>query len=94
MFKRHTPTVDELLGDSLVQAVMRADGVEPQALRTLLEITAGRMAAARSENELRPIGALLANPPIERRLTPRVPMGPTRGRSVSQAGPCGSALCR
>ena len=67
MLKRHTPTVDELLGDSLVQAVMRADNVEPQALRTLLEVAAGRIAAARGESDLRPVGALVANPPIERR---------------------------
>ena len=38
------PTVDELLGDSLIQAVMRADNVEPQALRALLVGAAGRNA--------------------------------------------------
>ncbi len=93
MFKRHTPTVDELLGDSLVQAVMRADDVEPQALRTLLEGAAGRIAAARGENEPRPVSALFANPPIERRPAPRAAMGQTRGRPMSPADPCGSALC-
>ena len=41
------PTVDELLADSLVQAVMRADHVEPQALRTLLGRSARRLADSR-----------------------------------------------
>ncbi len=93
MFKRHTPTVDELLGDSLVQAVMRADNVEPQALRTLLESVAGRISAARDEIEPRAAGALFANPPIDRRPAARAAMGPTRGRSKFPAGPSGSALC-
>ena len=87
MFKRHTPTVDELLGDSLVQAVMRADNVEPQALRTLLEGVAGRIAAARGETEPRPVSALFANPPIERRSAPRPAMGQTRARPASAGGP-------
>ena len=93
MFSRHNPTVDELLGDSLVQAVMRADKVEPQALRTLLEVAAGRIAAARGENELRPASALFANPPIDRRPAPRAAGGQTRARPVSPPDPCGSALC-
>jgi hypothetical protein len=93
MFKRHTPTVDELLGDSLVQVVMRADNVEPQALRTLLEVAAGRIAAARGEGELRPVSAHFANPPIDRRPSPRAAVGPTRARHMSPPDPCGSALC-
>ncbi len=47
MSLRHGPTIDELLGDSLVQAVMRADNVEPQALRTSLADTAVRLANPR-----------------------------------------------
>jgi hypothetical protein len=92
MFKRRTPTVDELLGDSLVQAVMRADNVEPQALRTLLEGVAGRIAAGR-ETEPRPVSALFANPQNQRRSAPRPAMGQTRARPMSAADPCGSALC-
>ena len=93
MFKRRTPTIDELLGDSLVQAVMRADDVEPQALRTLLDVVAGRIAAARGDGQPRPASALLANPPIERRPAPRAAMGQTRGRPLSPTDPCSSALC-
>jgi hypothetical protein len=93
MFKRHTPTVDELLGDSLVQAVMRADNVEPQALRTLLAVVAGRIAAAQGEGEPRPVSAFFAKPPIDRRAAPRAAAGPTRARPMSPTEPCGSALC-
>ncbi len=58
MSLRHSPTIDELLGDSLVQAVMRADKVEPLALRTLLADAAYRLADARVEQ--RPASGLLA----------------------------------
>ena len=51
------PTVDELLADGLVQAVMQADHVEPNELRTLLSGVARRIARRR------PLwrGALLLN---------------------------------
>jgi hypothetical protein len=42
-----SPTIDELLADGLVQAVMRADHVEPGQLRTLLNGVAGRIARRR-----------------------------------------------
>ena len=40
-------TIDDLLADSLIQKVMLADHVEPQALRTLLDGTARRIAESR-----------------------------------------------
>ena len=40
-------TIDDLLADSLIQKVMLADRVEPQALRTLLDGTARRIAESR-----------------------------------------------
>jgi hypothetical protein len=39
--------IDELLGDRLIQAVMRADRVDPLALRSLLGGAASRIAARR-----------------------------------------------
>ena len=45
------PTVDELLADGLVQAVMRADRVEPAELRTLLSGVAGRIARRRQHEQ-------------------------------------------
>ena len=48
MSLRPCPTVDDLLGDALIQAVMRADKVEPQTLKSLL-----CRAATRSERRRR-----------------------------------------
>ena len=36
-------TIDDLLADSLIQKVMLADRVEPQALKTLLDGTASAL---------------------------------------------------
>jgi hypothetical protein len=82
----HIPTIDELLGDSLVQAVMRADNVEPQTLRILLADAAARV-------EQRQANALLTKPPIDRRPTSRAANAPARVRPAPLADPCGSALC-
>ncbi len=43
----NAPTIDTLLADSLIQKVMRADGVEPQALKSMLHGTARRIAERR-----------------------------------------------
>ena len=37
MAYRNAQTIDDLLADPLIQKVMRADHVEPQALRSLLD---------------------------------------------------------
>ena len=47
MTHRYASTIDELLGDQLIQAVMRADRVDPRALRTLLDGAANRIAGRR-----------------------------------------------
>jgi hypothetical protein len=39
----YSPKIDDLLADSLIQAVMRADHVEPQELKTLLYGVASRI---------------------------------------------------
>jgi hypothetical protein len=43
MAHRYVPTIDDLLADALIQKVMRADRVEPQALKDLLDGTARRI---------------------------------------------------
>jgi hypothetical protein len=91
MSLRHNPTIDELLGDVLVQAVMRADNVEPQTLRTLLADAAVRVAADRLNQ--RPANGLLTKPSLDRRATPRGANAPARVRPASFADPSGSALC-
>ena len=71
MSLRDSPTIDELLGDALVQTVMRADNVEPQALRTLLANAAYRLATARVERRPGSASKFLPKPTIDRRGVPR-----------------------
>ncbi len=61
----HAPTVDELLADGLVQAVMQADRVEPAELRTLLSGVADRIARGR-QSEPKAL-RFFATPRLERR---------------------------
>jgi hypothetical protein len=51
MSLNHGPTVDELLADGLVQAVMQADHVEPAELRRLLGGVADRIARRRQTEQ-------------------------------------------
>ncbi|MBV8472178.1 MAG: hypothetical protein JO107_12415 [Hyphomicrobiales bacterium] len=44
------PGLDELLADPLVQATMRADGVESQAVKSLMKTVARRLAARGRES--------------------------------------------
>jgi hypothetical protein len=54
----HSPqTIDDLLGDSLIQAVMRADRVEPRALKVMLTGVGAKVAARRQEPKLALDGA-------------------------------------
>jgi hypothetical protein len=85
---RHSPTIDDLLADTLVQAVMKADRVDPQTLRNLAVETGFRIAAARAE------GRSATRPPAElirRRPTPRDSIVRTRSRNAPDSS--GSALC-
>jgi hypothetical protein len=93
MLLRHSPTIDELLRDLLVQAVMRADNVEPQALRIMLTDAANRVAAARLEGWPKLASGFFANPPIDSRATPQGANEQARVRPQPLADPCGSALC-
>ncbi len=44
---RREPTLTEILSDSIVQAVMEADGVDPKVLEALLRFVAEKLAAVR-----------------------------------------------
>jgi len=48
------PTLAEMLSDSIVKAVMAADGVDPEALAAQLRRVAHDMAAVRHASEERP----------------------------------------
>jgi hypothetical protein len=85
MSLRHSPTVDDLMADSLIQAVMRADRVEPQALKSLLNNAALRVDAGRR----RRARTVFARSAIDRRNG-----GCAAGRAARVASEdCGSALC-
>jgi hypothetical protein len=84
------PTIDDLLADSLIRTVMRADHVEPQALRALLGGAAGRLAARR-----RRAATVFVSSTIARRKTFRETSAPAAaGRTARVSGEdCGSARC-
>jgi hypothetical protein len=91
MSLRHSPTVDDLMADSLIQAVMRADHVEPQALKSLLSSAALRIGAAPRRRAL----TVFVRSAIDRRKTPLAADAPlATGRTARVAREdCGSALC-
>ena len=77
-------TIDDLLADSLIQKVMLADRVEPQALKLLLDGTARRLAASRRA------ASVQVGQDLGRRGPFRQPLLLTR-RAAS--GECGASLC-
>jgi hypothetical protein len=83
---QNAPTIDDLLGDPLIQKVMRADHVEPQALRILLTGTARRLADSRRT------GSAQIGQDLGRRGSFRGPL--LLMRPVTRAtGECGASLC-
>ena len=86
-------TIDELLADPLIQTVMRADQVEPQALRALLNGAASRIIATRRERAAERSGVVFVRSPSERRgREPDAPLAARRATRV-RGGDCRSALC-
>jgi hypothetical protein len=87
-----SPTVDDLMADSLIQAVMRADRVEPQALKSLLNSAALRIGSARRRRAL----TVFVGSPIDRRKTAsRGADGPQAAGRPARASDedCGFARC-
>jgi hypothetical protein len=87
MAYRDAETIDDLLADSLIQKVMLADRVEPQALRTLLDGTARRLADSRSAVKVQ-VGRDLG-----RRGWFRGPLLLARPAARTTGGECGASLC-
>jgi hypothetical protein len=85
--------IDELLADPLIQTVMRADQVEPQALRALLNGAASRITATRRERAAERPGVVFVRSSNERR--GRQPDAPLAARQTARVrgGDCRSALC-
>jgi hypothetical protein len=80
-------TIDDLLADSLIQKVMLADHVEPQALRILLDGTARRIA------ESRRAATVQVGQDLGRRGSFRGPLLLTRPTARTTGGECGASLC-
>jgi hypothetical protein len=86
------PTIDELLADGLVQAVMRADHVEPRQLKTLLNDIAGRI-ARRRESEWQ-AARPFAVPRLEWRPDADGANALARALPAPVENACGAGLCR
>jgi hypothetical protein len=89
----YNPTIDDLLADSLVQTVMRADQVEPQTLKTMLYGVASRI--ERPERALqRPAAVFVSSAGQSRTPSRSWNAGPTARRAgrVRHSG-SGSVLC-
>ena len=87
MAYRSAETIDDLLGDSLIQKVMLADHVEPQALKTLLDKTARRLADSRRG------GVVEVKQDLGRRGWFRGPLLLARPTGRTTGGECGASLC-
>ncbi len=88
----YSPKIDDLLADSLIQAVMRADHVEPQDLKTLLYGVASRIGGPERALQ-RPAAVFVSS--AKRSWTPfrsGNTASPRRGRRVRDTS-YGSALC-
>ena len=87
MAYRSAQTVDDLLADALIQKVMRADHVEPQALKSLLTGTARRIADSRRA------GSAQIGQDLRRRGSFRGPLLLMRPATCATGGECGASLC-
>jgi hypothetical protein len=87
MAYRNAETIDDLLADSLIQKVMLADHVESQALRTLLDGTARRIA------ESRRAATVQVGQDLGRRGFFRGPLLLMRPTARTTGGECGASVC-
>ena len=87
MAYRNAQTIDDLLADALIQKVMRADRVEPQALKDLLDGTARRIADSRRA------GSVQVGQDLGRRGSFRGPLLLMRPTTRTTGSECGAFLC-
>ena len=85
--------LDQLFADGLIQAVMKADRVDPRALRTLLGGVAGRAAARWRESARKPTGSLFATPRLEWRGARGGADAPAHGLPAAIDDACGAGAC-
>jgi len=87
MAHRNAPTIDDLLADPLIQKVMDADHVEPQALRSLLTGTARRLGYSMRA------GSVQMRQDLGRRGSLRAPLSLMRPSARVPDSECGASLC-
>jgi hypothetical protein len=87
MAYRNAETIDDLLADPLIQKVMLADQVEPQALKTMLDRTARRLADSRRA------ATVQVGQDLGRRGFFRGPLLLMRPTARTTGGECGASLC-
>ncbi len=87
MAYQNAQTIDDLLADALIQKVMLADRVEPQALRTLLDGTARRIADSRRA------ATVQVGQDLGRRSSFRGPLLLMRPSARTTGSECGASLC-
>ena len=87
MAYRNAETIDDLLADSLIQKVMLADHVEPQALKTMLDGTARRLADSRRA------ATVQVGQDLGRRGFFRGSLLLMRPTARTTGGECGASLC-
>jgi len=87
MAHQNAPTIDDLLADPLIQRVMSADHVEPQALRSLLAGTARRLG-----DSMRASSAPMRQD-LGRRGALRGPLALVRPSARVRDGECGASFC-
>jgi hypothetical protein len=86
MAQGNAPTIDTLLADALIRTVMRADHVEPQTLRSLLDGTARRIASRRANS-------VQVGQDLGRGGSVCGPLLPMRPSARPTGGECGASLC-
>jgi hypothetical protein len=89
--RRDDPRIDDLLADKLVQALMRADHVEPKALKSLMGGVADRLAAARKDGARNVAGAIFAESAIEPAFDRPPALSAQAPRALGE--PCRTAFC-
>ena len=87
MAHQNAPTIDDLLADPLIQKVMYADHVEPQALRTLLTGMARRLGDSMGASSVQ------MRQDLGRRGALRGPVALMRASARVPDGECGASLC-
>jgi hypothetical protein len=87
MAHQNAPTIDDLLADPLIQKVMYADHVEPQALRALLTGTARRLGDSMRASSVQ------IRQDLGRRGSLRGPLLLMRPTARATDGECGASVC-